>query len=642
MRPPQAVMAVWGTLGLEGRRAAPHCTMSTSPDATPTVTALYRNIWHFAAGMRARLVASMSLLAGSQVLKLLVPWAAGQAINTLQAGGAGAALKAGGWIALVLGVHVGAWAMHGPGRVLERSVGVRVRQGVADSLYMKLTRVPLAWHDQRHSGDTQHRVNQASRALFDFAQNQFVYLQSTVNFIGPLAALMLLSPSLGAIALIGYLVVGGVIIRFDRALMQLVETENHAERRYSAGLIDFLGNIATINSLRLQVSSRRLLDKRLQAVFGPLKRSMVLNEVKWCAVELLSVSLTWGLVVLFVWQQSKTGAALMLGSVFMIYQYAQQAGNIVGALASNFQSLARARTDFGSAAPIWQAPERSEDGGKVPPGWRSIELRDLGFDHAQAAQDANHRSAAPLADHAHHRRGALHEVRLALRRGERIALIGASGSGKSTLLRVLAGLYPMQQGLVLVDGELQPGLSHLGGISTLIPQEAEVFEATVRENMTFDMPCEDERLRQAMHVSAFDVVLANMPQGLDTPISERGFNLSGGQRQRLCLARGALAAHGSTLLLLDEPTSALDPVTEAQVFDRLCEAFADACVVSSVHRMSLLGHFDKIVLMAAGRVVDTGTMPELLARQPSFREMMRAKEEKAPAAVALPDPAQAG
>jgi len=102
-------------------------------------------------------------------------------------------------------------------------------------------------------------------------------------------------------------------------------------------------------------------------------------------------------------------------------------------------------------------------------------------------------------------------------------------------------------------------------------------------------------------------------------------NLSGGQRQRLCLARGLLAARGSSLLLLDEPTSALDAVTEAEVHRRLDASFADACIVASVHRMSLLEHFDRVVLMDEGRIVDSGTVGELLGRQALFRELAGAR-----------------
>lgn len=584
--------------------------MSTSPSATiesASVGTLYRHVWHHARGMRLRWMAAMSLLVSSQLLKLSVPWLAAQAINAIQTGGKAGLSHAGTWIAAIVAVYVAAWSMHGPGRVLERSVGVRVRRGISGALYAKLTRVPLAWHDRHHSGDVQHRVDQASHALYDFTQTQFIYLQNAVNILGPLIALTLLSRGTGALAVVGYLAVGLVIVRFDQALMRLASRENQASRRYAAGLLDFIGNVSTVMSLRLQHASQRLLDKRLLTVFEPLKRAIVLNEWKWCAVDLLTVVLTWGLVVSFAWQTSGAGGTLLLGSLFMIYQYAQQAGGVVGSLAANYQNFARMRTNFASADPILQAEERQDAGPTIAADWHTLSLADIGFRHA--GQDSD--------------RGGLHHLSLELRRGSRVALVGPSGAGKSTLLRVLAGLYDTQHGHYEVDGVAQLGLRHLGQIATLIPQEAEIFEASVRENITFDMPVDDIALQQAVKVSAFDAVLDRLPQGLDTPISERGFNLSGGQRQRLALARGVLAARDSSLILLDEPTSALDPLTELAIHQRMEAAFPNATIVASVHRMTLLDHFDQVVLMVAGRVQDVGTVAELLQRQPLFGEMYR-------------------
>jgi len=117
-------------------------------------------------------------------------------------------------------------------------------------------------------------------------------------------------------------------------------------------------------------------------------------------------------------------------------------------------------------------------------------------------------------------------------------------------------------------------------------------------------------------------VLAATGSDLDTPISERGFNLSGGQRQRLCLARGVLAAQHSSLLLLDEPTSALDAATESRVLQRIASAFPQACIVASIHRLSLLDRFDTVVLMEAGRVLDAGPRDAVMARQPLLRRMV--------------------
>jgi len=628
-------------------------TVSVLPvSATPSVANLYRSIWRFSAGARVTMLVSTALLIGATTVKLALPWLAAQAINALQRNGNGSFTEAVLWVAAVLLVYLGAWAMHGPGRVLERSVGVRVRRSVSDALYAKLMRTPLAWHERQHSGEVQNRVSQASHGLYGFAQTQFVYLQNAVNFVGPVIALALLSSLTGWLALVGYVAVAAVVLRFDRALMALSLRENQAERRYAAGLLDFIGNVATVASLRLQESTRALLGQRLDAVFAPLKRSILINELKWCAVDMLSVCLTWLLVAAYVWQTSRRGDALLIGSIFMIYTYAQQAGGVISSIAANFQGFARARTDYASADLIWHAPEKQPHSNDVGPQWRRIDIVDLGYSHAAplASEPSSRQTpaAAPAApdlaanDPDDSRRApGLDQVSLTLRRGERIALVGPSGSGKSTLMRVLAGLYETPHGRFEVDGVTQLGLRDLNSVATLVTQEADVFEATIRENLTFGLPHDEAELREAIHASGFDSVLASLPDGLDTPISERGCNLSGGQRQRLCLARGLYAARGSSLLMLDEPTSALDPVTEANVHWRLDASFADACIVASVHRMSLLEHFDRVVLMVEGRIVDSGTVAEVQQRQPLFRDMVRSQLRAETAAPGAPERAAA-
>jgi len=521
----------------------------------------------------------------------------------------------------VVGVVLLSWLLHGPGRVIERSVGIRVRQNVSDALYAKLSHLPLAWHESHHSGETLHRVDKTTFALYEFAQTQFIYLQNFVNLAGPLVALTLISGTLGAVALAGYVVIATVVIQFDRVLGRYVAAENAAERKFAAALVDLLGNIYTVLSLRLQDVTRLMIRARLDAVFVPLRRSIVLNEGKWAAVDLLGISLSWGLVALYAWLANRPGGTLLIGNLFMVYQYTQQAGGVIGSIAANYQQFARVRVDFASADPIWDAAERRVQAGEVPPQWREIEVQNLVLRYSRAHQE----------------RPSLDRVNLRLRRGERLALVGPSGAGKSTLLRVLGGLYDADQGLIVVDGIAHPRLRTLGENATLIPQDAEVFEATVHENLTFGMPISDEMLGHAVELAAFDSVVDTLPRGLATEISERGLNLSGGQKQRLALARGILAASASSLVLLDEPTSNLDAVTEARIFGNVLAAFPDACIVASVHRLNLLGYFDRAVLMDAGHVVDVGTADELHRRQPLFRELVRRAAGEVDAAAEVPE-----
>lgn len=597
-----------------------HAPVSALDAATP-VAELYRDMWAHARGARARLALALSLLGGSQMLKLSLPVMAAQAINAIQTQGRAGLATAAMWIGASLGLHVLSWMLHGPARVLERGVALKVRQSVADTLFSRLMRAPLAWHDQHHSGDLQHRVGQASAALYGFTQTQFIYLQNAIQLVGPLVALYILSPLTGGLALAGFVLVALAVLRFDRALMHLAVRENQAERRYAARLLDYVGNISALASLRLQEPARRLLAERLQAVFQPLGRSIVLTEWKWCTVDLLTVALSWGLVVVFALNTLGAGAAggtLLIGSLFMVHQYAQQASGVLGSMAAHYQGLAQTQADHASAGIVRTAPQGAERA-SWHADWERLELRQLGFAHAQRADGRA--------------RGGVEGVSLTLRRGERLALVGPSGSGKSTLLRVLAGLYEAQEGQLAVDGVVHPDLRHASGLATLVPQETEVFEASLRENLCFGEPVEEAELQRALRASAFDEVLAGLPQGLETMMSERGFNLSGGQRQRLALARGLLAARHSSLVLLDEPTSALDPLIEQHVQQRIGESYEGATLVAAVHRMGLLRHFDRVALMVDGRLVDIGTPVEVEARQPVFAAMRRGAQALQAAAL---------
>ena len=319
----------------------------------------------------------------------------------------------------------------------------------------------------------------------------------------------------------------------------------------------------------------------------------------------MTTSLTWGMVAAYAWSSQQHSGTLLLGNVFMVYQYAHQATGVITSLAMHYQNFARMRADYGSADAIWNATERIGSQGGVPADWRTVGIDGLVY------RSPRHGGDTPL----------LAGATLNLERGKAVALVGPSGSGKSTLMRVLAGLYEGEGGRISVDGVPLVGLRNLGAVATLVPQTAEVFEGTVLDNITFGASCAPEAVSAALRISGFDWVVTTLPQGLETPITERGFNLSGGQRQRMALARGILAAKSSSLLLLDEPTSSLDSLTEARIFSELKLAFPDACVVAAVHRLSLLSRFDRIVLMDEGRVVDAGGIGELLERQALFRDL---------------------
>lgn len=577
---------------------------------------LYRTLWHYAASDRRRVILFTTMLVAAQALKLAIPYLSGVAVEAMQAKG-DAALGAAAWdMALIFLACVASWALHGPARVLERFVAIRIRERFADALYVKATALPLDWHEQHHSGDTIERVQKAGTALFGFSQNQFIYLQNAVSLAGPIIAIFLLSVPTGLAALAAYAVIAVVLVRVDAVMIRYNRAHNQAQARYAATLVDCLGNIATVLTLRLQEPTRRLLGDRLTDVFAPLRENIVLNEAKWCFVDLLNNGIRCGLVVLYAWLAWRQTGTVPLGAAVMVYQYAQQVGGVVSNMAGNYQDLVTYQTDLRGADGIVGARGPVEDGAPVPPDWREIRVAGLSFSYASG-----------------HNRAALRDIALTLRRGERIALVGESGSGKSTLLRVLTGLYRAPDAQFIVDGAMRSEVTHLGSIATLAPQDPEIFEGSIAHNLTLGIDYPPAAIRRACDLAVFTPVFELLPSGLATGIAERGLNLSGGQKQRLALARAILAAQDSSLLLLDEPSSSLDPATEARVYDNLLAAMPDACVVSSVHRLHLLDRFHRVVLMAEGRIIDVGTPQELRERQPSFRLLWQRQSAEAPEAA---------
>ena len=593
------------------------------------ISQLYGDLWRLIRGQRRIFVGAVVLLISAQVVLLAVPYISGRALNALQLHGRAGLRDAGLWLSMVLLVAVASWLVHGPGRILERRVALLIRQRMSAMLVERLFALPLSWHESRHSGATAHRVQQSTRALSDFAESQYIYLQSAVSLLGPLVALFCVEPRVGLASLAGFAVIVTSVVGFDRAMLRLANLENEAERNYAATLVDTLGNTSTVYALRQARRVAARIERRLLSVFAPLRKSIVLNELKWCTVDLATRVLNCCLVALFVWLATRAvpggdGAVkpLLLGSVFMVWEYALQASAVVASVAAHFQTFARQHADYASANTI-----RDEFPEALPPiapsvvtDWRRLVVHDLTFKHSAS------RSPGP----------ALERLAFALQRGKRYALIGASGSGKSTLLRVLAGLYPAERiGLTLDEGptHVSPAAAAqiLRSCATLIPQDAEVYEGTLGENLglceSVSGPPGVEGYAGALEAACATDFVDPTPIGLESSVAERAANWSGGQRGRVALARGILAASGSALVLLDEPTASLDPATEARVYTNLFGLFADACVISSVHRLSLLSRFDEVLVMQEGRLVAQGAPNELASSCPEFQRLALMQSE---------------
>jgi ABC-type multidrug transport system fused ATPase/permease subunit len=218
--------------------------------------------------------------------------------------------------------------------------------------------------------------------------------------------------------------------------------------------------------------------------------------------------------------------------------------------------------------------------------------------------------------------------------GRTVAVVGATASGKSTLTSLLVRLVDPAAGAVLLDGtdlrELAAG--QLADHVSLVPQQAFLFDDTVRGNVTRGADVPDEEVWAALRTAQADGFVAALPDGLDTRLGERGTSLSGGQRQRLSLAR-ALVRH-PRLLIMDDATSAVDPEVEARILAALRGDERGATVLVVAYRKATIALADEVVYLRDGRVADQGTHSELLARSPGYARLVNAYEHEHDAPLA--------
>ncbi len=211
---------------------------------------------------------------------------------------------------------------------------------------------------------------------------------------------------------------------------------------------------------------------------------------------------------------------------------------------------------------------------------------------------------------------ALHDISLDVTAGKTVAMVGPSGSGKSTILNLIPRFYDVGCGSVRVNGEdvRDLKLASLRAGIALVSQESSLFDDTVRANIAYGrFGCPEEEIVEAAKRAAAHDFITALPAGYDTMVGEHGVKLSGGQRQRIAIARAMLK--NTPILLLDEATSALDTESERQVQAALRHLMKGRTTLVIAHRLSTVTHADIIYVIEAGRVAESGSHTELLARE---------------------------
>ncbi len=223
----------------------------------------------------------------------------------------------------------------------------------------------------------------------------------------------------------------------------------------------------------------------------------------------------------------------------------------------------------------------------------------------------------------------LDEVDLDIAAGRVLAVVGSTGAGKSTLVSLLVRLVDPQGGQVELGGADARALAAgvVPDVSSVVLQQAFLFDDSVRGNVTLGAAFDDDEVWRALRLAQADEFVSALPEGLDTPIGERGTSLSGGQRQRLALARAVVRR--PRLLVLDDATSAVDPEVEQRILEGLRTSIDGITVVVVAHRPATIALADEVAYVAEGRVADHGSHSDLLARNAGYRRLVTAYEADA-------------
>jgi ATP-binding cassette subfamily B protein len=560
--------------------------------------ALTSRFWQWARPYRRTYAVGLAWLVATNLLALGIPWLLRAAVHELTGDGrrARVAAFAAGMIVLAI---VQAWA-----RTLSRlavlGASRRIAFDVREAFYGKLLSLDAPFFDRRRTGDLMSRgVNDLQLIQSFYGPGLMNALNTAIVYVGVLALMLRLDAVLTAVALALFPLLYLAVNRLSRR----VYARSLAVQEQLGAISDRTQeNLSGIQQVKIYAQEEREISRfrELNAAFRTTQLSLA--RVRGAMVSLIGIFTGMGTVlVLFVGGLHVIRGRISLGDFVAFNAYlAQLAWPTValGWIVNVFQRAAGAmrRIDEVLAAEPSIAPPVDAAAAPAPIDG-DIELRRLTFAYEGAAD-----------------RPALSDLTLTIRRGSRVAIVGAVGSGKSTLAHLLAKIYPAPQGSLVVGGEdlaSVPVARVRAGVA-LVPQEAFLFSRTLGDNVAFGRPAAPgAEIEEAVRQARLDADLPALPAGLDTVVGERGYTLSGGQRQRATLARALVS--DANILVLDDALSSVDADTERAILDALARTRAGRTLILITHRLSTLRAADRIVVLERGRIAEDGTHDALLA-----------------------------
>ncbi len=552
---------------------------------------------------RAGVLWSLLLASLAMVGTAALPWLTGKAIDRVRAD------DRDGLRLIVLGIVVAGVArlvLSVARRLIAGRVSLGVEVDMRNTLYGHLLSLDMGFFDRQQTGQLMSRATVDLSSVRFFLGYGLVFItQSALTILLAAVAMIALEPGLGLLALIPVPFVVAIAFRYGRINRP---AQQEVQQRIAELTADVEENITGVRVVKAFAREERQYARFRRTVQRVFDQNLVATRQRAFYTPLIGFLPQLGLAaILLVGGRQVIDGSLTTGEFAAFYTYVLMLASPMRMLGI---ALGMAQRATASGARLFEILDREPEPvvpaglPPLPAGAGRVELRDVGF-------------AFPGA-----REPALRDVTIEVPAGRTVALVGGTGSGKSTLVGLIGRLYDPTSGQVLVDGADVTGVepASLRREIAVVDDDPFLFSDTVHANIAYARPDatrEDVELA-ARRAQAADFI-AELPEGYDTVIGERGLTLSGGQRQRIAIARALLA--DPRILVLDDATSSVDASTEQQIKEALREVMAGRTTFVIAHRLSTIALADEIVVLEGGRVVAHGTHDELLSVSPLYAEI---------------------